>query len=469
MKVILINPPSSNLILTNLPEALAQEDIMPPLGLMYVAAYLEKYTDHEIKILDCLIEEMSHEQLKERLKQEKPEVVGITAITFTLIDVLRTARIAKQVNPNIKIVLGGPHVNIYPEETLNFPEVDYLVLGEGEKPSKDLIDNINQTENLYNFKGIAFKDGNRVINPGPRELIQDLDKLPFPARNLVPNEKYSSVLSKKNPVTTMFSSRGCPFKCTFCNRAHLGKVFRARSAKNVVDEMEECKRKGIEEIFIYDDTFTIKRQRVIDICSEIKNRDLKINWDVRARVDTVDKEMLKEMKETGCQRIHYGVEAGTQKILNILRKGITLKQAEKAFELTKKAGIETLAYFMIGSPQETKEDILQTIKFAKKIKPDFVCFSITTPYPLTELYSLGLKEKILPYDYWQKFAQNPQPDFVPFVWEEKISRQELFSLLKKAYRSFYLRPSYVLQKILQIKSVRELLNKAKTALGVLKI
>jgi len=469
MKILLINPPNENLILTNLPESLAQEDIMPPLGLMYVAAYLEKNTSHQVKILDCLIEKLNYDQLEKKIEQEKPDLVGITTLTFTLIDVLKTAKIIKGVNQNIKVVLGGPHVNIYPEETLNFPEVDYLILGEGEKPSKDLIDNINQTENLYNFKGIAFKDGNRVINPGPRELIQDLNELPFPARNLISNEKYSSVLSKKNPVATMFSSRGCPFKCTFCNRAHLGKVFRARSAKNVVDEMEECKKKGIEEIFIYDDTFTIQRQRVIDICSEIKNRDLKINWDVRARVDTVDKEMLKEMKETGCQRIHYGVEAGTQKILNVLKKGITLEQTEKAFKLTKKAGIETLAYFMLGSPTETKEDIFQTIKFAKKIKPDFVCFSITTPYPLTELYSLGLKEKILPHDYWQKFAQNPQPNFVPFVWEEKISRQELLSLLKKAYRSFYLRPSYVFQKVLQIKSVRELLNKTKTALDILKI
>lgn len=469
MKVLLINPPSSNLILTNLPEAITQEDITPPLGLMYVAAYLEKYTSHQIKILDCLIEKIDYNQLKKRIEQEKPDLVGITTLTFTLIDVLKTAKIIKQIDPNIKIVLGGPHVNIYPQETLNFPEIDFLVLGEGEKPIKDLSDNLNQTENLYKFKGIAFKDGYKIINPGPRELIQDLDSLPFPARHLVPNQKYSSVLSKNNSITTMFSSRGCPFRCLFCNRAHLGKVFRARSAKNVVDEMEECKKMGIDEIFIYDDTFTIARQRVIDICSEIKNRNLKINWDVRARVDTVDEEMLKEMKETGCQRIHYGVEAGTQKILNILRKGITLKQVEKAFQLTKKNNIQTLAYFMIGSPQETKQDILETIKFAKKLKPDFVCFSLTTPYPLTDLYSLGLNEKILPYDYWQEFAQNPQTDFVPLVWEEKLSRLELLSLFKKAYRSFYLRPSYILKKFLQLKSARELLIKTKAALDILKI
>jgi anaerobic magnesium-protoporphyrin IX monomethyl ester cyclase len=469
MKILLINPPTSDLILTNLPKVLAQEDPMPPLGLMYVAAYLKKHTNHEIKILDCLIEKINRQQLETRIEQERPDVIGITSLTFTLIDVLKTAKIAKQVNSDIKVVLGGPHVNIYPEETLNFPEIDYLILGEGEKPVKDLIDNLGQTKNLYNFKGIAFKDNHKIINPGPRELIENLDELPFPARDLVPNEKYSSVLSENNPVTTMFSSRGCPFRCTFCNRAHLGKIFRARSAKNVVDEMEECKRMGIGEIFIYDDTFTINRQRVLDICSEIEKRKLKISWDVRARVDTVDQEILEAMKKTGCQRIHYGVEAGTQKVLDVMKKGITLEQVEKAFKLTQKAGIQTLAYFMIGSPRETRKDIFQTIKFAKKINPDFVCFSITTPYPLTELYSQGLNEKILPYDYWKEFAKNPQSNFVPFVWEEKLSRKELFLLFKKAYHSFYLRPSYILKKILQLKSAKELLDKAKTALGVLKI
>ena len=372
MKILLINPPSSNLILTNLPEEIAQEDPMPPLGLMYIAAYLEKYTNHEIKILDCLIEKINHEQLKEKIKQEKPNVVGITTLTFTLIDVLRTAKTVKEINQDTKVILGGPHVNIYPEETLNFPEIDFLVLGEGEKPVKDLLDNLNQTEKLREFKGIAFKNENKIINPGPRELIQNLDELPFPSRNLIPNKKYSSVLSENNPVTTLFSSRGCPFRCTFCNRAHLGKTFRARSAKNVVDEMEECKKIGIGEIFIYDDTFTINRQRVLDICSEIKKRNLKIYWDVRARVDTVDEEVLNQMKNTGCQRIHYGVEAGTEKILKVLNKGITLEQIEKTFKLTRKIGVQTLAYFMIGSPRETKKDIMETIKFAKKIKPDFV-------------------------------------------------------------------------------------------------
>lgn len=469
MNILLINPPNLNLTLTNLPAMLEKADFMPPLGLMYLAAYLEKYTSHQVKILDCLIEGLNYDQLKMKLKEDEPDVIGITTLTFTLIDVLKTVKIVKEINPDIKVVLGGPHINIYPEETINLPGIDFLVLGEGERPFKELMDNIDQPENLEKIKGIVFRKGNRIINTGPNELIRDLDSLPFPARHLTPYKKYFSILSENSPVTTMFTSRGCPYKCLFCDRPHLGKIFRARSSKNVVDEMEECQNLEIKEIFIYDDTFGVDRQRVIDICKKIINRGLSIAWDVRTRIDTVDEEVLSYMKKAGCRRIHYGVEAGTRKILNVLRKGITLEQAEKAFKMTKKVGIKTLGYFMLGSPTETKEDILETIKFAKKIEPDFVCFSITTPYPSTDLYYLGLKEKILPYDYWREFAQNPTSDFKSYVWEELLSKKELFQLSKKAYRSFYFRPKYVFKRALQLKSFSEFKTKAKIALNLLRM
>jgi anaerobic magnesium-protoporphyrin IX monomethyl ester cyclase len=470
MKILFINPPTINIIGTNLPQALQEvEDPMPPLGLMYLAAYLEKNTNYDIAILDCPIEGLDYDQLEKRLEQEKPEVIGITTMTFTLLDVIKTVQIIKRINPKIKVILGGPHIHIYPEETIKIEGVDYLVLGEGERPLKDLLENLGNTEKLYEIKGIVFKDGGKIINTGPREAIKDLDELPFPARHLTPYKKYGSMIARGFPVTTMFTSRGCPYKCLFCDRPHLGKAFRGRSANNVVDEIEECQKMGIKEIFIYDDTFGVDRQRVLDICDEILKRKLEIAWDVRNRVNVVDEEILQKMKEAGCSRIHYGVEAGTQKILDVLRKGITLDQARKAFALTKKVSIQTLAYFMIGSPTETRKDILETIKFMKKLNPDYVHIGITTPFPATDLYRLGLEEKVLPCDYWKKFAENPSSDFVPFVWEKELSREELFYLLKKAYRSFYLRPSYVLKKIIQVKSTKELFAKARAGLNILKI
>jgi len=470
MKILLINPPLSRIIDSSLPKILLEKgDPMPPLGLMYLAGYLEKYTDYQIKILDCQIKKIDYNQLKNFVIQEKPDVVGITTTTFTLLDVIKTAEIVKKTNPEIKIILGGPHVHIYPEETIKIKEIDYCVLGEGEKPLKELLNNIDSPELLHQVKGIVFKYKGKVINTGLRELIQNLDSIPFPARHLTPYKKYGSVLAKRFPVTTMFTSRGCPFKCLFCDRPHLGNIFRARSAKNVVEEMEQCQKMGIKEIFIYDDTFTVNRQRIIDICTEIQKKNLHITWDIRARVDTVDQELLKMMKQAGCQRIHYGVEAGTEKILSILRKGITLKQIRNAFEWSKKIGIETLAYFIIGSPQETREDIEETIKLAKKLKPDYANFSIMTPYPATDLYKLGLKTKVLSHDYWKEFAQNPRSDFIPFFWEEILSQKELIQLVEKAYRSFYLSPGYIIRKILKLRSWSEFKTKAKAGLDVLKI
>jgi radical SAM superfamily enzyme YgiQ (UPF0313 family) len=470
MKILLINPPVFNILDPSLPQILhEEEDPMPPLGLMYLAAYLKKNTNHQVGILDCHVEKLDYAQIKEKIKQENPDVVGITTMTFTLLDVIETIKVIKQVSPAVKIVLGGPHPTIYPKETAKIKEVDFCIMGEGEKVFLKLIENINNPSKFDQIKGMAFRKGNEIINTGQTEFIENLDDLPFPARHLLPYKKYFSSISSNFPVTTMFTSRGCPYKCLFCDRPHLGKNFRARSAKNVVDEMEECHKLEIKEIFIYDDTFGVDRQRVLDICSEIKKRKLNIAWDIRTRVNTVDEEILKALKKAGCQRIHYGVEAGTQKILNVLRKGITLDQAAKAFRLTKKFGIKTLAFFMLGSPQETKEDILQTIKFAKKLKPDFAVFSVTTPYPATDLYRMGLEQKVLPYDYWKRFAENPNPDFKPRFWEKELSREELLSLFTKAYRSFYFRPNYILKRILQVRSAKEFLLKAKAALNILKI
>lgn len=471
MKILLINPPTFNMLKTNLPEALEGGPLgfAPPLGLMYLAAYLEKYTNHQVEIFDAQVEKSDYQGIERRIKEAAPDIVGITVMTFTLIDVLEVAKIAKKINKTIKIVLGGPHVNIFPEETIQREEVDYLILGEGEIPFQELVENFTNKDALCQIRGIVFKDNGEIINTGARGLIQNLEEIPFPARHLTLYQKYCSALAKGNIVTTMITSRGCPYKCLFCDRPHLGKIFRARSAKNVVDEMQQCEKMGIDEIAIYDDTFNVDRQRVIGICDDIVERGLKISWSVRARVDIIDEEMITKMKKANCVRIHYGVEAGTQKILNVLRKGITLEQIEKAFKFTKAAGIQTLAYFIIGSPEETRGDIIQTIKFAKKIKPDFALFSILTPYPATGLYKKGLEEKVLTVDYWRDFAKCPRSDFVPRLWEKELTRNELISLFKKAYRSFYFRPGYILEKIIKLGSLAELKRKINIAFNILKM
>lgn len=470
MKILLINQPIENTIASVMPKELEEGlSFLPPLGLMYVAAYVKKTTSHDVEILDCQVKGIGYDRLKEEIRRIHPDVVGITAMTFTLIDVMKTARTVKEVNPDIKVVLGGPHVMIFPEETIQNSEIDFLVLGEGEGAIQALLANIDDREKLKNVRGLVFKDGENIVNTGRADFIQNLDDLPFPARHLTPYMDYFSVLSPRRPVTTMFTSRGCPFRCLFCDRPQLGKIFRARSAKNVVDEMEECARMGIQEIFVYDDTFGVDRQRILDICAEIDRRGISLVWDIRTRVNTVDAEVLAALKRAKCQRIHYGVEAGTKKILTVLRKGITLEQVAEAFRLTKKVGIQTAAYFMIGAPTETREDIMETIQFMKKIDPDYVHITIATPFPATDFYRMAQEEGVLINDVWRDFAKDPKPGFTPPVWEKNLSRAELLSLLGDAYRSFYYRPSYVFKKISQLKSMGELLHKAKAAFQLLKI
>jgi anaerobic magnesium-protoporphyrin IX monomethyl ester cyclase len=470
MKILLINPPIEQTFGSIMPKKLEEGlDFLPPLGLLYVAAAIEKEAIHRVQVIDAQIERLDVEALQAEIKKREPDAIGITAMTFTLLDVIATIKAAKKINPKIKIILSGPHAIIFPEETMMIKEVDFLVLGEGEKVIGRLLSNINKPEELKKIKGLAFRDRKKIISTGQADFIENLDELPFPARRLTPYKNYSSVVSARRPVTTMFSSRGCPYRCLFCDRPQVGKTFRARSAKSVADEMEECQKLGIKEIFIYDDTFAVDRQRVLDICAQIKTRGITIAWDIRTRVNTVDEEILRALKDAGCQRIHYGVEAGTQKILNVLQKGITLEQIKQAFTLTKKVGIQTAGYFMIGSPTETKQDILQTINFMKQLNPDYAQVAITTPFPATDLYKLAQAEGVIRGDPWREFAKKPTSDFIPPIWEKELSRQELLELLKKAYRSFYFRPSFIIKKIAALKSSEELWQKGRAALRLLKI
>jgi len=467
MKVLLINPPRKNEIIGNNPTIIEEErGYNPPLGLLYIAGYLEKYSDHQIKIIDAQVEELNYQALEEQVDLFKPDIVGLTAMTMTLLDVIKTVEIVKKVKPDAKIVLGGPHVHLYPNESINLSNIDFLVLGEGEKTFKLLLDNISNFFELEKIPGLVFKNNGQIINTGIPEPINNLDDLPFPARHLVPYKKYNSLLSKGSCVTTVFTSRGCPFQCSFCDRPHLGKKFRARTANNVVDELEECVKMGIKDFLVYDDTFTVDKQRTIDICDEIVNRDLKINWDIRSRVDTITEDMLVKLKKAGCCGIHYGVEAGTEKILKVLNKGITIDQVKKTFDLTRKYKIPILAYFMIGSPEETKEDILTNFDVMKKLKPDFVHMTILTPFPGTKIYFNGLASGIIKKDYWQEFAANPEEEFVPPHWDEIFTREELNELLVQGYKSFYMRPQYILKRILKLRNWNEFKKKAKAGLKV---
>ena len=347
MKILLINPPSENEIMGNNPEIIESErGYNPPLGLLFIAGNFRENSKHEVTVIDCQVEELSYSQFENKIKSLNFDIVGITAMTFTMLDVLKVVDIVKKVQTDCKVILGGSHIAIYPEETISLNNIDYVIAGEGEIAFNELVDKIEENMEPLEIKGVVYKnkDG-KIINNGQALIINDLDKLAFPARDITPYEKYSSLLAKRLPITTIFTSRGCPFNCSFCYRPTLGRNFRALTAKRVVEEIEECLKLGIHEFLVYDDTFTVDKKRVIDICNLIIEKKLDIGFDIRARVDTLNEKMLSLLSKAGCRGIHYGVESGTEKILNILKKGIKLEKVKDIFDLTRKYKMQVLALF----------------------------------------------------------------------------------------------------------------------------
>ncbi|MDX9754309.1 MAG: radical SAM protein [bacterium] len=469
MKILLIQPPDTHMITTNVPSVVDEETgAYPPLGILYVAAYLEQHSNHEVEILDCILENHTQQDIAREIQQRQPDLVGLSATTFTLIDCILTAKTIKALDPDIPIVIGGPHVFIFPHETMQIPEVDYIVIGEGEIPFTQLVNALADQRDRTTLPGIGYRDNGEIkINPA-LPLNQHLDDLPFPARHRIPQSRYYTVLARKTPITTMMTSRGCPYQCIFCDRPHLGKQFRYRSAESVVQEMRQCEEMGIGEIFVYDDTFTINRQRVLDICRLKQEQGIQIGWDIRAHINTMNDEVLDALAAANCLRIHYGVESGNAEINKVLRKGLDLHKTKALFTKTQQRGMDTLGYFMIGNPDETRAQAMETIDFACGLDANYIHLSVATPFPATDLYRLGFERGLYKEDYWRAFAQNPRPDFVPELWEEHMNRDELIELMRLGYKRFYMRGGYIFKSVFAVRSWPEFKRKAKAGLRLLR-
>ncbi len=455
MKILLINPPGKTSF------------IAPPLGLISLAASLRD-SSHHPKILDYLIEDFNQDSLFKNVQEF--DLIGITSVSPHINNALGLARLIKKEFPNKIIVLGGAHASLLPKETIeNNPSINFLIRGEGEIRIIQLIEYIQGKRKLEELDGIAFKKDGKIINIEPKEFIQNLDNLPMPAYDLIPFEKYSLYLqSQFQPAITMLTSRGCPFNCIYCSKPVFGSSIRTRSPESVLKEIIFLKENyNIKEIIFYDDSFTLKKEKITKLCQLIIKNNIKINWKCETRVNLVDQELLNLMKKAGCYMICYGIESGNQKILNILKKGITLEQIEKAVNITKKAKIKILGYFMIGIPEETEKNIKETIKFAKKLNPDYAQFSIATAYPGTELYQIAEKQGKITKDFSSGFyALTKQKKIISLC---NIKPKILQKYLKGAYYSFYFRPSYIIQRIYNIKSFDDLIYNLKGLKSLLKI
>ena len=455
MNVMFIVPPDTMSIEASMSKTYGEKErgYYPKLGVLYVAAYLEKIAGLRPEFIDCPANGIGYKDLPSYILAAKPDLVGIGVLTFNILDSLKCARLVKTISPTTKICFGGMHIGLYPMETLRLPEVDFVVHGEGERPFAWLVQALEagaSKQQMSQIPGIGWKDGQEVYLNEAKDIVPDLNELPFPARHLIDLKRYSHILSKGHQFTTLQSSRGCPFACTFCDIRRSG--FRARSPENMLEEIRSLVDLEVDDLFFVDDTITIQKKRLHEICRLIIKSGLKVYYKASARVDTVTPELLDDLAKSGCYRIHYGVETASPRLMKYLEKGTTPEKVEKAFQMTKAAGIQTLAYMMIGIPTESYEEMQNTVDFAISLDADYAQFSVCTPYPKTELYNRLVKDGTIKYDYWQKFVENPTPDFQVRFWNPDFTEVELHEIQDKGHQRFYGRPSYMLKELMKVRS-----------------
>lgn len=452
MKVLLVNPPV---------ESVAAKIATPPLGLCYLASSL-KAAGHAAEVLDADALEMTTAAAAEEVRRRAPEAVGVTAMTPT---VEAAWAFIAAVRPHVPLlVLGGAHVSAVGAKVFAESPVllDAAVLGEGEETLPQLLDALSAGR-VEPIPGV-LRPGREDTPEWPR--VKDLDALPFPERASLPRGIYRHPLFGDDPVTAMITSRGCPYRCIFCDKRVCGATFRPRSPESVLAEIEEIALKqGVRRIIIYDDLFTLDRRRVISICRGIIERGIDISWKCEGRVNRVDAEMLGWMRRAGCELIAFGVETAGTAGLDFLRKDITPDLVREAFRMTREAGIRTLGYFLLGIPGETVEDEVKTARFAIEIGADYAQFGILSPLPGTPLYDLAKEKGWLA----EAPARGPaergtrRPVIIDGYW----TIERLDDIARRAHRMFYFRPGYLARRVLRAGSFGEIKAGARQAARLL--
>jgi radical SAM superfamily enzyme YgiQ (UPF0313 family) len=467
MKILLINLPIEGEVQENTTPDYLLYDFMnfPPLGLMAIATGINP--KHELKLLDVSSKRWNINDTLECLKKFEPEVLGISVVTRRLYALHKIAKKAKKLFPNLRIIAGGPHINYFPMDSIQIDDIDYVLPGFGEIKFPQLIDVIERgedEESLLEISNLYYKTNGHVKkNLNDTKLI-NLDDFPFPDRGLIDLDLYYTVADKAK-MTTVYTSRGCPYRCIFCDVQE--KRFYYRSPKNIVDEFEYVKSHGIDEIHIFDDTFNLNRRRVLDMCNEILKRGLDVKWNARVRVFPFDREMAALMKKAGCVRLHVGVESLDPGILKYMKKKVSLSQIKEFFAICDEVKMNTLSYFIVGFPGETDEYRKTLFKEIKKLKTTYVYINILYPLAKTEFYDELVKNGTLKKDYWAEFIKTPVPDFSLPSWRSSELQKKLIDLADDIHRKFYLSPSFIINDLRKEISFNIFLLKARVAILLL--
>lgn len=427
--------------------------LFPPLSLAWVAAIAEK-AGHEVTIIDARTLRLSKEETLARLREFGPDILGFMMTTYMFRDTLEWIRYLKK-HLNVPVIVGGYNLRVYPRESVAPEEIDFGCVEHAYYTVPKLLEELEGGRRFSDVPGLVFKENGKAIVTPHDEAI-DFDKFPNPARHLLPNELYAEFPTERRNFTVMVTSLGCPRRCGFCEAG--GTSYGPRKPETVVAEIEECYRKfGVREIDIFDYEFPILRKRTIEICRLLKGKGMDIEWACRSRVDSMDENLLREMRAAGCRRIYYGLESGSQEILDRVNKGITLAQIEDTIRMTKEIGIRPLGFFQIGGPGETRETVMQTLSFAKRLDLDYVQFSKTLAKPLTPLWKQMVADT--GYDYWREWILGNAPDMVlPRPWTE-LTNDEIDRLARRAYIAYHSRPRFLLRSALKLRSWSEFKRK----------
>lgn len=455
MKILLVRPFSS------MGDRVGAHSLQHPIGLCLLAA-VAREAGARVGFVDCEVEPMSPAAFSRAVADEKPDLIGFTAMTPVIEQAARMAAVAKKTLPSVKTIVGGAHASAMPVETLKeFGAFDVAATGEGELKLLRFAEQIDGGNWGASLPGCAMKKDDEIIDFTAIDAPQvDLDALPLPARDLLKLELYGGATTPGFPqaakkATVIFTTRGCASNCIFCaSAAVFGRRLRYRPIQAVVEEVRRCKADfGFAHFTIDDDAFTFDRSRVTEFCRSAA--PLGITWDCDARVGHVDEEMLAEMARSGCRKVAYGVESGSSEILKKIKKGITIEQIRAAFAATKKAGILSCAFILVGQhPDETREDVEMTRKLISEIVPDLISVAVATPFPGTELRGLMERENLLATAPWR--AYNQAFTGRPFTRTKSLSPDDLFKLRGELLRGFFLRAGYIVKRLSRLRSLPEL-------------
>ncbi len=431
---------------------------MPGLGLPSLAAWLER-SGHRVDLVDCTAEGIGPEDLRARVGGLRPDVVGLTAMTPVVPAALAAARTCRRLFPGARIVVGGTHATVRPEDLLAGDAVDAVVRGEGEIPLERLVDGASVEE----LTGVSYRGDGGVVHNPECTPIDDLDDLPLPAYHLLDLRRYRPGLGtyRRLPAMCLVTTRGCAHHCTYCFNL-FGHRPRRRSAERILDDVRQLRRRfGIRQLLFYDDAFTVHRDRLRAFCQGLLRDGARVSWTCYGRVDAVRADLLSLMARAGCHQICYGIESGSQRVLDSVDKRITLEQVRRAVRLTREAGIEPRGSFMLGNRGETARTMLQTIDLALSLDLEVALFSVATPYPGTALYDWAEREGLLTTRDWADYDRAHTVLRLPTVDPDTVWAHH-----RLAYRRFYLRPRYLLHRGARLRTLRHLRDAARVLAAV---